>query len=218
MDDRYLEPEEEAKGANSEPYEVEVEGGDEEDLDAAMQEALEAVEKQEETGEDEPEGSPVAVADLEARVAALHEQNLRTLADFENYRKRVSRERQDGQRYAGFSVLAELLPLLDNLERALRAEGAVADLKIGVEMIARQFQDLLKSHGVERIASVGEPFDPTVHDAVSRGEDPELEVATVAEELQPGYKMGERLLRPASVRVNMPAEATSVGPEAEELN
>lgn len=196
----------ETEGQEPESEEYEVETGDGEDLNEAMREALEAVERSE--GEESAAETDDAslTAGLETQVAELRERGMRTLADFENYRRRAERERLESRRYEGFSVLAELLPVIDNLGRALQAEGGVEDLKTGVELILRQFQDLLRRSGVERIAAAGEPFDPTVHDAVSRDEDPEVKVPTVAEELLPGYRMGERLMRPASVRVSLPVE------------
>ena len=205
-----------------EEFEVSEEGQDD-DLDAAMREALAAVERSEGAAESAAvgDGAPAAVvADLESQIAELKDRNIRTLADFENFRKRVDRERADQRRYEGFAVLAELLPILDNLGLALEASGDVEDLKTGVELISKQFHDFLRRHGVERISALGVPFDPTVHDAVSRDEDPSVEVATVAEELRPGYRMGDRLLRPASVRVTTPPDgpaAESVEP-SEDLN
>ncbi len=178
------------------------------DLDAAMQDALDAVERGEaEPSAVEPEGAPKAILEeLEGRIAELRDRNVRTLADFENFRKRVERERSEMRRYEGFELLAEMLPVLDNLDLALEAGGSVEDLKTGVDLIAKQFRDLLRRHGVDRISSVGEAFDPTVHDAVSRDEDPDVEAPTVSEEFRAGYRMGERLLRPASVRVTTPPD------------
>ncbi len=203
-----------------EEFEVSEEGQD--DLDAAMREALAAVERSE-SGAEPPaggEGVPGAVlADLETQVAELKDRNVRTLADFENYRKRIDRERTDQQRYAGFEVLSEILPILDNLGLALEASGDVDDLKAGVELISKQFHDFLRRHGVERLGAEGEPFDPTVHDAVSRDEDPDVKFPTVAEELRPGYRMGDRLLRPASVRVTTPPDVpASDAVDPEKLN
>lgn len=132
---------------------------------------------------------------------------LRALADLDNYRKRVERERADERKYRALDVLREVLAIADNLQRALAAGGGADDLKRGVEMIGRQLDALLRDFGVHRIPAVGQPFDPTVHDAVSRHEDPEVEEPTVSEELQAGYRMHDRLLRPAMVSVAMPAPA-----------
>lgn len=187
-----------------------------EDLDTAMREALRAVERSDaeadpQDSEDAAASEPTAPAAPEAEVAALEAQlaetrdrHVRTLADFDNFRKRVERERLEARRYAGFEILSELLPILDNLQLAIDSPGGVDDLKAGVDLILRQFEELLRSHGVERIPAVGRPFDPTLHDAVSREEDEAAEQPTVGEELRAGYRMGERLLRPASVRVKVP--------------
>lgn len=206
MSDRRLE--EERPAPETDEFEVSA-GDEEEDLDLAMREALEAVERR----QDEESQSSEGESPLEAELAELRERHTRTLADFENFRKRVERERAQDRRYEGLGVLSDLLPILDNLGLALEAEGDVEDLKAGVELIAKQFQDLLRRHGVERIAAEGMPFDPTRHDAVSRDEDPEVEVATVAEELRAGYVMGDRLVRPASVRVSVPPDSRPAEPE-----
>jgi len=129
---------------------------------------------------------------------------LRALADLDNYRKRMDRERAEERKYRSLDVLREVLVIADNLQRALAAGGGVDDLKRGIEMILRQLDGLLKDFGVRRIPTVGQPFDPEVHDAVSRQEDPEVERPTVSEELQAGYVMHDRLLRPAMVAVAMP--------------
>lgn len=217
MSDRRLEEEHQAPEA--EEFDVETEDG--EDLDVAMREALEAIERQGDV-EQEDVASTDGPTDLEAELAHLKDKHVRTLADFENFRKRVEREQVQNRRYEGLAVLADLLPILDNLGLAIEAEGDIEDLKKGVELIAKQFQDLLRRHGVERIRAEGEPFDPTLHDAVSREEDPGVEVATVAEELRAGYRMGERLVRPASVRVSLPPEPPQEEPdevpEPESLN
>ncbi len=208
-DEKTLEQELDTDGADEE-YEIEAE--DTEDLDMAMREALEAVEREEErlesVGEDDSEAadSISEFARLQAELADLRDRSVRTLADFDNYRKRVARERREEQRYAVFELVRELLAVIDNLERALSAEGSAEDLKLGVEMTHRQFIDLLRQHGLSRVPAVGEPFDPSVHEAVARYEDAEVGEPTVSEELQSGYVLHERLLRPAMVKVALPAE------------
>ena len=102
--------------------------------------------------------------------------------------------------------MRSFLAVVDNLERALASEGSVEDLKQGVEMILRQMGNLLTDSGVQRVAAIGQPFDPSVHEAVTRQEDPNVSAPTVSEELQSGYMMHERLLRPAVVKVSMPAD------------
>lgn len=195
----------------SEEFDV---SADDEDLDSAIQEALEAVEK----GDEPSHGGAAAVEEadgaipeddnerLQAELASLRDRSMRTLADFENFRKRVARERGEELRYAVFEVLRDILPVIDNLERALASTGPVEDLKTGVELTLKQLQEYLRRHGVERIEAQGERFDPNLHEAVSRYEDAAVIQPTVSEELQTGYSMHERLLRPAMVTVAMPAD------------
>jgi molecular chaperone GrpE len=192
-----------------------------------MREALEAVEhvSHKETGEAGTKSSgdgsvdeTASMADSEVRqlqgeIVDLKDRLVRMLADFDNYRKRIERERRDERRYAAFESLRDFLGVIDNLERALAVEGSAEDLKAGIELTHRQMLDLLGSHGVDRVDAEGEPFDPAVHDAVTRHEDPNVEAPTVSAELQSGYTMHERLLRPAIVRVAMPPEtANEKGP------
>lgn len=188
-----------------------------EDLESAMQEALKAVEKAQARAESGNERRPqravasepsndVDIERLEEEVAELRDRSARTLADFENFRKRVERERQEDRRFAAFDILREFLAVIDNLERALAAEGSNDDLKVGVELIHRQMKDMMKNAGVERISAEGEEFDPRYHEAVTHFEDPTKKVPTVSEELQAGYVMHDRLLRPSVVRVAMPPD------------
>jgi molecular chaperone GrpE len=151
------------------------------------------------------------VAKLEETVAELRDRSQRTLADFENFRRRVDRERQEDRRFAAFDTLREFLAVVDNLERALASEGSTDDLKVGVELIHRQMKDLMKNAGVERILALGEEFDPRFHEAVSHHEDLSVAVPTVSSELQAGYLMHDRLLRPSVVKVAMPAESDDDG-------
>lgn len=146
------------------------------------------------------------IADLERELAELRDRSMRTLADFDNYRKRVERERAELKRFALAEPLRGLLGVVDNLERALSSGGSYEDLRQGVEMILQQVRELLRDHGVAKIPAAGEPFDPKVHDAVSKEVDAEIETPTVVEELQPGYFLHERLLRPALVKVALPQE------------
>jgi molecular chaperone GrpE len=208
---------------SADEQEFELDPRDSQNLEAAMREALEAVEHVSHQETDEAgteatgdgsvdETAPMAdfeVSQLQSELADLRDRSTRTLADFDNYRKRIERERRDDKRYAAFESLRDFLGVVDNLERALDAEGSAEDLKTGVELIHRQMMDLLSSHGVARVEAEGEPFNPKVHDAVTRHEDPDVEVPTVSDELQSGYTMHERLLRPAIVRVAMPPETAN---------
>jgi molecular chaperone GrpE len=188
------------------------------DIEAAMREAVAAVEGVESgaRGEASPAtgasaASAAAGADdpakLRQEATDLRDRLTRTLADFDNFRKRAERDRQEQKRYALFDPLREFLTVADNLDLALSAQGPAEDLKRGVEMIHRQMIELLRRFGVTEVTAVGQPFDPTVHEAVAREESAEVKSPTVAAELRRGYKLHDRLLRPAMVKVAVPAEA-----------
>lgn len=125
---------------------------------------------------------------------------LRGLADFDNYRKRADREKQEFRRYALADTIKDLLPVLDNFDRAL-AHAADDELRKGVLMIHKQLFDVLQKHGLKVIDDSDVAFDPNVHEAVVRDENPNVPSHTVVEVLQKGYFLNERLLRPALVRV-----------------
>lgn len=184
-----------------------------EDMEAAMQAAVAAVEGVEsEQGAQDGAAAAVPsgeeqVAELRREIADLRDRSMRTLADFDNFRKRSERERQDLKKYALMEPIRDFLGVLDNLDLALSAAGGADDLKRGVEMIHRQMLDLLRRHGVKEVSALGQPFDPAVHEAVAREEDPEVKAPTVSGELRRGYFMHDRLLRPAMVKVSVPVEA-----------
>jgi molecular chaperone GrpE len=181
------------------------------DLETAMREAVAAVEEVESGARGDAPSSASAsgqseVAKLRDEIADLRDRSMRTLADFDNFRKRSERERQDLRKYALIEPIREFLTVMDNLDLALSAGGSAEDLKRGVEMIHRQMQDLLRRFGVQEVKAEGEAFDPTLHEAVSREESPEVKAPTVATELRRGYTLHDRLLRPAMVKVAVPAE------------
>jgi molecular chaperone GrpE len=182
--------------------------GQTEDLDAAMREAVEAVEAVEggETKGARDESDEEETAKLRREIADLRDRSMRTLADFDNFRKRAERERQESRKYALLEPLREFIEVVDNLGLALSASGSTDDLKRGVEMIHRQMQDLLRRHGVKEIEALNQPFDPALHEAVSREEDPTVTKATVVGELRRGYLLHDRLLRPSMVKVAVPSE------------
>lgn len=162
-------------------------------------------------GDDEDERAEDAaeageLARLRAELDELEQRHVRLRADFENARKRHEREHAERARRALAEPLRELLPVIDNLERALAAPGTVEELRDGVELIARQFAEVLKRFGLSEIPALGLPFDPEVHEAVAREEDPSVAAPTVIAELQRGYWLNDRLLRPAMVRVAVPPE------------
>lgn len=157
-------------------------------------------------GSEREDGERDEIESLRKEIADLRDRSMRTLADFDNFRKRAERERQELRRYALVEPLRELLPIADNLERALSAGGSAEDLKRGVEMILRQLQELLRRLGVREVAAVGEAFDPARHEAVAREESARVQTPTVAETLVRGYELHDRLLRPAMVKVAVPVE------------
>lgn len=169
-----------------------------------------------ETENDEPElvehaaseapsaGTPAAEAAPSAEAEELRNRLMRTLADFDNFRKRAEKEKEDHKKFAVVDVLKDILGVTDNLERALAAPGGVDELKQGVEMILRQQAEVLRRWGVEPVKAVGEAFNPAVHEAVAREDSADIDVPTVTGELQRGYTIHGRLLRPAMVSVAMP--------------
>jgi molecular chaperone GrpE len=147
------------------------------------------------------EAQPDPLDELRRERDALQDRLLRTAADFDNYRKRVDRERRDLAEYTASEVLTELLPIIDNLERALQAAPPDDPLRKGVELIHRQMLDMLRKRGVRPIEALGADFDPNFHQAVIHEESSQHREGEVIEELQRGYLVGERLLRPAMVKV-----------------
>ena len=165
--------------------------------------------------DDSPEAYDVAWTALQAQVeelkkenASLKDQMLRKAAEFDNFRKRSERERSEVYKRAKKDVLVDLLPVLDNFERAMlsMSESMENDaFTQGVELIYKQFNDLLKRFGVEPIETVGKPFDPHLHEAVMMEPTDEYEANTIIAEFQKGYTLGDQLLRPAQVKVAAPA-------------
>jgi molecular chaperone GrpE len=162
---------------------------------------------------DEPEpagtaapGGAEAVRRLEQELAEARDRYLRLRADFDNFRKRVERDREEGSRRQLAEVLLDLLPVIDNLERAATAAGTLDDVRGGVEMIHRQFAEALRRFGLAEIPALGLPFDPRLHEAVAREESADVHAPTVVAEFQRGYWLNDRLLRPALVRVAVPPE------------
>lgn len=138
---------------------------------------------------------------LKAERDSLLERLARAQAEFENARRRGMREQQEFREFASADAVKAMLPVVDNFERALRAKSEPADFRDGVELIYKQLQDGLAKLGVQPIAAQGEPFDPRVHEAVEMVETEDAPDHTVLDEFQRGYRMKDRLLRPAMVRV-----------------
>jgi len=134
---------------------------------------------------------------------ALQDRLLRTAAEFDNYRKRVERERRDQADAITADALADVIPIIDDLERALQAPTGpdVDSLRKGVELIHRQMLELLRKRGVKPIEAVGADFDPRVHESVMSEASPDHREGEVIQQLRRGYMLGDRLLRPAMVKV-----------------
>jgi len=125
----------------------------------------------------------------------------RLQAEFENARKRAEKEKADFRDYATGSVVEQFLPVLDNFELALRSTGTTEQLKAGVELIVKQMEEILRGFQVQPVATIGQEFDPRHHEAMGSVEREDLPDQHVAEEIRKGYKLREKLLRPALVRV-----------------
>ncbi len=178
------------------------------EADQASAPANDSAPAAEKAGASEPAAPPSPeqrAADAQAEVARIRDQLLRTAADFENFRKRTRREVEDAQKRGREGAIKELLPVFDNLERAaVHAEGqgeakAVAD---GLRIVLKQFLDTLEKMGVKRVVAVGQPFDPSVHEAIQQLESAEHPAGVIMAEVQPGYSLGDRLIRAAMVVVS----------------
>ncbi|HXZ86349.1 MAG TPA: nucleotide exchange factor GrpE [Myxococcota bacterium] len=161
-----------------------------------------------ESAEAKPEAAPAeANPAVAAELAELKDRHLRLAADFDNFRRRSLKERQDLHNYANENLVKELLPIVDNLERAVdhaRKEEQRSDsdnLLQGVELTYRSLLQILTRLGVVEIAALGQPFDPQIHEAVRRIPSPDQPAGTVVEIYQKGYMLKDRMLRPAMVAV-----------------
>lgn len=140
---------------------------------------------------------------LQSEKQEMQDMMVRRQADFDNYRKRIERDRQQENRRAVNALVEELLPVLDAFDRAIAShdDPAYAEYSKGVELIRKRFWDVLAKQGLELVESVGKEFDPHVHHAIEKVETAKYPDGTVLEELQAGYKLHDRVIRPAMVRV-----------------
>lgn len=160
------------------------------------------------------------LAEAEAEIVALKDKWLRSLADLENYKKRVKRDIDDAVHRAVQSMLGDFLPVGDNLDRAMsvapsKPDEQIAPLLKGLEMVRADFTSALGKHGIKPIESVGKPFDPSVHDALQQMDTPDFAPGVVMMEYEKGYRRGDKLLRPARVIVAGPG---STGTASEPSN
>ena len=192
---------------DSEPQIIEIVGLDEK---AEMSETAEP-ESSPAAGGDrrENDGVPDAMEDLRRENVEIQERLLRKHADVENMRKRMEREKAEFSRYAAFDLVRKLLPVIDNLERALEAPSDPGGdgLREGVRMVHQELRAILEREGLKVIDALGKPFDPSLHEAVLREETTEHDTELVIQELQKGFLYRDRLLRPAMVKVAVPSAA-----------
>jgi molecular chaperone GrpE len=174
-------------------YVIEDDGASIEQIEREMNEAARAA------ASDPP--SAEAAAAVEQDLHEFKDRYLRTLADFENFRKRSEREKNDYFKYAMAGVIKDLLPVLDNFDRALEHAEEGDDFHKGVALIYKQLFDVLRRHGLRIIEEAGIHFDPNIHEGVVTEEDPSVPNHTVMAVLQKGYFLHDRLLRPAMVKV-----------------
>lgn len=174
-----------------------------------VEETAEQTTEEVETVEAEAEATEIAevneVEELEKKLQDEENRYLRLRADFDNFKRRMQTERESAAKYRSQSLLTDLLPVLDNFERALQVEATTEDgqsIKKGIEMVYRSLVEATAKEGLEVIETVDHPFDPNVHQAVMQEQDDSKEAGVVLQELQRGYKLKDRVLRPAMVKVN----------------
>lgn len=178
--------------------------------DEALQEEQEIIDATADEAETDTESADEN-NDVEAQAEALKNEKeelesrlLRLQAEFDNYKRRTLKEREAERKYKAQDMVQELLPVMDNFERALQVEVSEENESIleGIDMVYRQLQDVFASQGVSVIETEGADFDPNIHHAVMQVEDDSVETNKVVEELQKGYLLKDRVIRPAMVKVN----------------
>ncbi|HEV8168812.1 MAG TPA: nucleotide exchange factor GrpE [Pyrinomonadaceae bacterium] len=211
---RFADADDESTSASSMPDEMDTYDPDDEDAELEVAEVpfSGAEPETDETGGPERAELIATRAELkrvEAESAELKDQLKRRQADFENYRKRVERERSETYNRVNADVATKLLPVLDNLKRALEAEASVESSESdefrhflsGVDLIYKQLNGVLEAMGVKPVPAVGEQFDPHIHEAVVTEATDDYEPDTVMQEMVTGYRLGDKLIRPALVKV-----------------
>ncbi|MBM3857720.1 MAG: nucleotide exchange factor GrpE [Verrucomicrobia bacterium] len=168
--------------------------------------AAEAATASHEVATPAPEVQDPAAA-LQAEVNKYRDQSLRAAADLENFRKRMAREKEEAIRYANVSLLEKLIPILDNFELGLEvaktaSDGSAASIAQGLSMVQRQLADFIKDHGVTAVEAVGQPFDPKLHEAIGHEPHAQISEGSVISQVRRGYKLVDRLIRPAAVIVS----------------
>lgn len=168
----------------------------------AAKDAKESPASEEPAADSETGEAPGEAEQLQQALKEKEDQYLRLQAEYANFRRRTTKEKEELAAVVTQNILTDMLPLLDNFDRAMIAESADLDaFKKGIEMIYGQFQDVLKKNGLELIQTEGATFDPNFHQAVMRVENPEMEDDQIAQELQKGYIVKGRVIRPSMVQV-----------------
>ncbi|MDQ0213934.1 molecular chaperone GrpE [Oikeobacillus pervagus] len=165
--------------------------------------SAEAKEQEEETVEETSEET--VLKELEEKIEETENRYLRLMADFDNFRRRAQLDREASAKYRAQSLISDLLPVIDNFERALKVEATNDQSKSileGMEMVYKGIIEALKKEGVEIIEAMGKEFDPNLHQAVMTAEDENYDSNIVVEEFQKGYKLKDRVIRPSMVKVN----------------
>jgi molecular chaperone GrpE len=189
---------------------LELAEGEPEEGTAAGETTAEAAEGAGAAGSAEPESTePSELEKVKAERDQLLDRVARLQAEFENARKRGERERSEFREYAAANVVEQFLPVLDNFQLALKSKGSAEQLRSGVELIVKQMEEILRQMQVVPVPAVGEEFDPRVHEALGTVECDDIPDQHVAEEVRRGYKMRDRLLRPALVRIAHNAKQVS---------
>jgi molecular chaperone GrpE len=151
------------------------------------------------------DGEIDVVTALQQQADENHNRYLRAQADFDNFRRRTLKEKEELAQYASLKLVGQLLPVLDNFQRALQTGGEGAEsgsFAKGVDMIYRQLSQVLETEGLKPMEVVGQPFDPELHQAIMQVESEEYEAGTVVEVIQPGYRLKDKVIRPAMVKVS----------------
>jgi molecular chaperone GrpE len=216
---RFTDADDEAESAETTPADMDSSDPDNEEMQMMSEEELDQFLAEDDPVSEEAAAGGPATAELiatraelkrvETENADLKDRLARRQADFENYRKRVDRERTETYNRVVADIATKLLPVLDNLKRALDAEASVESSESdefrhflsGVDLIYKQLNGVLEALGVKPIAAVGEPFDPHIHEAVVTEATDDFEPDTVMQEIVAGYRLGDKLIRPALVKV-----------------
>ena len=185
-----------------EEMQQEINAANADEADEAEEAASESAERENEETQEPQDEAAAQIEKLTAELKEKEDRVLRLQADFENFRRRTSKEKEELSAVVTQGMLKDMLPLLDNFERAMAAETKDGEaFQKGVEMIFTQFTEILKKNGLEHIEVEGQKFDPNFHQAVMRVQNADMEDDDIAQELQKGYMVKGRVIRPAMVQV-----------------